>query len=75
MGKGFSHSIHDFAEENDVGKTQEFPVRENERREGNSLRENAQQSRGRELQVPERSATRGEEENSCVRPKSPRAYA
>ena len=59
----------------DVGKTQEIPVRENEKREGNSLRENAQQSGGRELQVPERLATRGEEENACVRPKSPRACA
>ena len=44
-----------------MGKTQEIPVRENEKREGNSLRENAQQSSGRELQVPEHLATRGEE--------------
>ena len=58
-----------------MGKTQEIPVRKNEKREGNSLRENAQQSGGRELQVPEHLATRGEEENSCVRPKSPRACA
>ena len=40
--KGFSHSIHQSAEENDVGKTQEISVRENEKQEGNSLRENAQ---------------------------------
>ena len=73
--KGFSHSIHQIAEENDVGKTQEIPVRENEKREGNSLRENAQQSGGRELQAPECLATRGEEENACVRPKSSRACA
>ena len=58
-----------------MGKTQEIPVRENEKREGNSLRENAQQSGGRELQAPERLATRGEEENACVRPKSSRACA
>ena len=75
MGKGFSHSIHQSAEENDAGKTQEIPVRENKKREGNSLRENAQQLGGRELQVPERLATRGEEENACVRPKLPRACA
>ena len=58
-----------------MGKTQETPVRENEKREGNSLRENAQQLGGRELQVPEHLATPGEEENACVRPKSPRACA
>ena len=58
-----------------MGKTQEIPVHENEKREGNSLRENAQQSGGCELQVPEHLATRGEEENACVRPKSPRACA
>ena len=53
MGKGFSHSIHQSAEEDDVGKTEETPVRKNEKREGNSLRESAQQSGGCELQVPE----------------------
>ena len=58
-----------------MGKTQEIPVRENEKREGNSLRENAQQLGGHELQVPERLATRGEEENACVRPKLPRVCA
>ena len=63
MGKGFSHSIHQSAEEYDMGKNQEIPVRKNEKREGNSLRENAQQSGKHELQVPERLATREEEEN------------
>ena len=58
-----------------MGKTQEIPVRENEKREGNSLHESAQQSGGRELQVPEHLAAREEEENACVRPKSPRACA
>ena len=58
-----------------MGKTQEIPVRENEKQEGNSLRENVQQSGGRKLQVLERLATREEEENACVRPKSPRACA
>ena len=58
-----------------MGKTQEIPMRENEKQEGNSLRENAQQSGGRELQVPECLAIHEEEENACVRPKSPRACA
>ena len=49
-----------------MGKTQEIPVRENEKREGNSPRENAQQSGGHELQVPEHLATR-EEEEKCLR--------
>ena len=58
-----------------MGKTQEIPVHENEKREGNSLRDNAQQLGGRELQVPEHLATREEEENVCMRTKSPRACA
>ena len=44
-----------------MGKTQEIPVHENEKREGNSLRENAQQLGGRELQVTKHLATHEEE--------------
>ena len=55
-----------------MGKTQEIPVHENEKREGNSLREDAQQSGGCELQVPEHLATRGEEENLRETQKRPK---